>query len=158
MKYNREGLSWKLAISPFCRVPKNVIIYSVARRFRDAKEKSIFCAKVAQEKKAYDLVILDLKEFPTLTNYFFICSGRSDRQVQSIARSIEERMAERGIKPLGVEGMGEGRWVLLDYDDLVVHVFYEPVRLYYDLEGLWIEAPRVPLPQGEDNDHEEKEE
>ena len=117
----------------------------MVKGFKDAKEKGIFCARVARGKKAYDLILLELKGFPVLTDYFFICSGRSDRQVQTIAQEIERKMAQWGHHPLGVEGMGEGRWVLLDYDDLVVHVFYEPVRTYYDLEGLWIEAPRIPL-------------
>ncbi len=127
---------------PLC---KDAIIASVRKGLIDAKEKSLFCARLALEKKANNVVILELKEFPTLTDYFLICSGESDRQVKAIALFIEEKMAEEGIYPMGVEGMGEGRWVLLDYDDLVVHVFLEPVRLYYDLEGLWIDAPRIPL-------------
>ena len=115
--------------------------------FKDSKEKSLFCAKVALEKKAFDITILELKRVSSLTDYFLICSGRSDRQVQAIAQFIEEKMKERGVRPLGVEGMQEGRWVLMDYEDVVIHIFYEPIRLYYDLEGLWIEAPRVNPPK-----------
>ncbi|RLB07955.1 MAG: ribosome silencing factor [Deltaproteobacteria bacterium] len=115
--------------------------------FKDSKEKSLFCAKVALEKKAFDITILELKRVSSLTDYFLICSGRSDRQVQAIAQFIEEKMKERGVRPLGVEGMQEGRWVLMDYEDVVIHIFYEPIRLYYDLEGLWIEAPRVNPPE-----------
>ncbi len=126
----------------------------MVKEFKDAKEKGIFCAKVARDKKAYDLLLLELKGLHAVTDYFLICSGRSDRQVQTIAQEIEARMAERGYRPLGVEGMGEGRWVLLDYDDLVVHVFQEPVRAYYDLEGLWIEAPRIPLPSDDEEARE----
>ena len=111
--------------------------------FKDSKEKSIFCAQAALEKKALDVTILELKKASSLTDYFLICSGRSDRQVQAIAQSIEEKMGKQGIRPLGEEGMREGRWVLMDYDDVVIHIFYDQVRRYYDLEGLWIEAPRI---------------
>jgi ribosome-associated protein len=111
--------------------------------FKDSKEKSIFCAQAALEKKAFDITILELKKASSLTDYFLICSGRSDRQVQAIAQSIEKKMGEQGIRPLGEEGMREGRWVLMDYDDVVIHIFYDQLRRYYDLEGLWIEAPRI---------------
>jgi ribosome-associated protein len=115
--------------------------------FKDSKEKSIFCAQAALEKKAFDITIVELKKASSLTDYFLICSGRSDRQVQAIAQSIEEKMGEQGIRPLGEEGMREGRWVLMDYDDVVIHIFYDQVRRYYDLEGLWIEAPRINPPE-----------
>ena len=115
--------------------------------FKDSKEKSIFCAQAALEKKAFDVTILELKKASSLTDYFLICSGRSDRQVQAIAQSIEEKMGEQGIRPLGEEGMREGRWVLMDYDDVVIHIFYDQLRRYYDLEGLWIEAPRINSPE-----------
>jgi ribosome-associated protein len=115
--------------------------------FKDSKEKSLFCAKAALEKKAFNITILELKKASSLTDYFLICSGRSDRQVQAIAESIEEKMREKGARPLGEEGMREGRWVLMDYDDVVIHIFYDPVRRHYDLEGLWIEAPRIDPPE-----------
>lgn len=115
--------------------------------FKDSEEKSIFCAKVALEKKAFHITILDVKKVSSLTDYFLICSGRSDRQVQAIAQFIEEKMGENGVRPLGVEGTRKGRWILMDYEDVVIHIFYDPVRLYYDLEGLWIEAPRINPPE-----------
>jgi len=118
--------------------------------FKDSKEKSIFCAQAALEKKAFNVTILELKKVSSLTDYFLICSGRSDRQVQAIAQSIEEKMGEQGVQPLGEEGKREGRWVLMDYDDVVIHIFYDQVRLYYDLEGLWIEAPRINPPEEKD--------
>jgi ribosome-associated protein len=118
--------------------------------FKDAKEKSIFCAQAALEKKAFNVTILELKKVSSLTDYFLICSGRSDRQVQAIAQFIEERMGEKGVRPLGEEGMQQGRWILMDYDDVVIHIFYDQVRLYYDLEGLWIEAPRINPPEQKD--------
>jgi ribosome-associated protein len=115
--------------------------------FKDSKEKSVFCAQAALEKKAFDITILELKKASSLTDYFLICSGRSDRQVQAIAQSIEEKMGKKGMRPLGEEGMREGRWVLMDYDDVVIHIFYDQVRRYYDLDGLWIEAPRINPPE-----------
>ena len=118
--------------------------------FKDSKDKSIFCAQAALDKKAFDITILELKKASSLTDYFLICSGRSDRQVQAIARSIEEKMGEKGVRPLGEEGIREGRWVLMDYDDVVIHIFYDQVRFYYDLEGLWIEAPRIKPPKEKD--------
>ena len=111
--------------------------------FKDSKEKSIFCAQAALEKKAFNITILELKEVSAVADYFLICSGRSDRQVQAIAQGIDERMREKGVRPLGEEGMQQGRWILLDYADVVIHIFYDHVRLYYDLEGLWREAPRI---------------
>jgi ribosome-associated protein len=115
--------------------------------FKDSKEKSIFCAQAALEKKAFNVIILELKKVSSLTDYFLICSGRSDRQVQTIAQFIEERMREKGVRPLGEEGMQQGRWILMDYGDVVIHIFYDQVRFYYDLEGLWIEAPRINPPE-----------
>lgn len=122
---------------------------SMKEAFKDSKEKSLFCAQVALEKKAFDVTILEMKNTSTITDYFLICSGRSDRQVQAIAQSIEEKMQEKGAKPLGQEGIREGRWILMDYDDVVIHIFYDQVRRHYDLEGLWIEARRIyPTEQG----------
>ena len=111
----------------------------------DSKTKSLLCLKAAIEKKAQDPVLLELKGISSITDYFLLCSGRSDRQVQAIAQGIEEDLKKKGIRPLGQEGMVEGRWVLLDYEDVVVHIFLDPVRKFYDLEGLWIDALRVNL-------------
>jgi len=86
---------------------------------------------------------LDVQEISSFTAYFLICSGRSDRQVQAIARSIEDDLKKMGVRPLGMEGFEGGKWILVDYDDVVVHVFLDPVREFYDLEGLWLDAPRV---------------
>ena len=111
----------------------------------DSKTKSLLCLRAAIEKKAQDPVLLELKGITSITDYFLLCSGKSDRQVQAIAQAIEEALKKRGIQPLGQEGMREGRWILMDYEDVVVHIFLEPVRKFYDLEGLWIDAPRVDL-------------
>jgi len=115
--------------------------------FKDAKEKSLFCAQAALEKKAFNIIILELKKVSAVTDYFLICSGRSDRQVQAIAQFIDERMREKGIRPLGEEGMQQGRWILMDYADVVIHIFYDQVRLHYDLEGLWREAAQIDVPR-----------
>ena len=112
--------------------------------FKDSKEKSLFCAKAALEKKAFNVTILELKKASSLTDYFLICSGRSDRQVQAIAESTEKKMGEKGARPLGEEGMREGRWVLMDYDDVVISVFQESARSFYGLEDLW-DAPRMEI-------------
>jgi len=114
----------------------------------DSKTKSLLCLKAAIEKKAQDPVLLELKEITSFTDYFLLCTGKSDRQVQAIAQAIEETLRKKGIRPLGEEGTREGKWILLDYADVVVHVFLEPVRRFYDLEGLWIDAPRIDLQKG----------
>lgn len=114
----------------------------------DSKTKSLFCLKAALDKKALDPVLLELKGTTSFTDYFLLCSGKSDRQVQAIAQAIVETLKKNGIQPLGQEGMARGRWVLLDYGDVVVHIFLEAVRKFYDLEGLWIDAPKIDLQKG----------
>jgi ribosome-associated protein len=114
----------------------------------DSKTKSLLCLEAAIEKKAQDPVLLELKEITSFTDYFLLCSGKSDRQVQAIAQAIEEALKKKGARPLGMEGVEEGKWALLDYGDVVVHIFLEPVRKFYDLEGLWIDAPRIELKEG----------
>jgi ribosome-associated protein len=114
----------------------------------DSKTKSLLCAKAATEKKAEETLLLDLKGTSSFTDYFVICSGRSDRQVQAIARGIEEALEKEGIRPLGVEGVPGGKWILMDYGDVVVHIFLELVRKFYDLEGLWIDAQRIDMEKG----------
>jgi ribosome-associated protein len=116
----------------------------------DSKTKSLLCLKAAVEKKAQDPVLLELKGLSSFTDYFLLCSGKSDRQVQAIAQEIEEALKKRGIRPLGIEGTVEGKWILMDFEDVVVHVFLEPVRKFYDLEGLWIDASRIDLQKGVD--------
>ena len=94
-------------------------------------------------KKAIDLVVLDVRGLTSVSDIFIICSGRSNRQVSSIAEYIQVNLKKHTIKPLSVEGKKEGHWVLLDYGHVIIHVFYEPVRTFYDLEGLWIDAKRI---------------
>ena len=108
-----------------------------------SKDKAILCARAALSFKALDLVLLDVSCFSSFADYFIICSGKSSRQVQGIANNLESALKNGGFKPIGTEGMREGHWVLMDYGDVIVHIFYEPVRYFYDLESLWSEAPRV---------------
>jgi len=113
----------------------------------DGLQKALLCTRAALEKKAIDLVVVDVAALTSITDYLIICTGRSDRQVQSIAQAIEETLKAERTRPISVEGMRRGQWVLLDYGDVVVHVFYQPVREFYDLERLWEHAPRVQLPE-----------
>ncbi|MGH7827768.1 MAG: ribosome silencing factor [Candidatus Binatia bacterium] len=110
-------------------------------------EKALLLVSSALEKKACDLVLMEVRELSSIADYFIICSGRSDRQVQSIAQGIDENLRRAGESPLSVEGMNRGHWVLMDFTDVVVHVFFQPVREFYDLDGLWGHAPRVELPE-----------
>jgi ribosome-associated protein len=102
--------------------------------------------KAATAKKALNLVVLDVAELTSIADVFIICSGRSNRQVNAIADSIVVNLKKHKIKPLSVEGTREGHWVLLDYGHVIIHVFYEPVREFFDLEGLWMDAKRITTP------------
>lgn len=102
-------------------------------------------AVLAIEKKAIDPVVLDLREKSGFTDFFVIASGTSDRHVRAIAAGIGESLAAEGIRPMGIEGEAVGQWVLIDYADVVVHVFYSSQRMFYDLESLWVDAPRLDL-------------
>ena len=97
-------------------------------------------------KKAAHVVALDVSALTSIADLFIICSGRSNRQVAAIAEHIERQLRKRKIKPLSVEGTTEGHWVLMDYGHVIIHVFFEPVRAFYDLEGLWSDARRIPIP------------
>jgi ribosome-associated protein len=108
-----------------------------------AEEKAVFISRIAADKKAMDVVVLDMRDASSFTDYFLICSGGSERQVQSIADAIDEQLSRSGIASLGVEGYSEGRWVLMDYGDIIVHVFSRDTREFYDLERLWINASKV---------------
>jgi len=97
----------------------------------------------AEDRKAIDLRVLHLAQKSDFTDYFLIMSGTSERQVQALADGIEERLREEGTRPLHIEGYNRGQWVLLDYGDLVVHVFDSQTRGFYSLERLWADAPDV---------------
>ncbi|MDQ7786562.1 MAG: ribosome silencing factor [Thermodesulfovibrionales bacterium] len=100
-------------------------------------------AQAALEKKAKDVLILDVKDLTTITGYFVICSGESTTQVKAITELIEETFDDLRFKPLGIEGLKHGHWVLMDYGDIIVHIFEEETRVFYELEKLWIDAARI---------------
>lgn len=102
--------------------------------------------KAVLDKKALNVVALDVHDLTSIADVFIICSGRSNRQVNAISESIQRQLKKHKIKPLNVEGTRDGHWMLLDYGHVIIHVFYEPVREFYDLEGLWIDAQRLVTP------------
>ena len=109
----------------------------------------LICINAILEHKAQDLVILNIQDLSSIADYFIICSGTSDRQVQAIASFIQETLKKKsGLLPLGVEGDSAAKWVLIDYGDFIVHVFFETIREFYGLERLWTDAPRMEI--GED--------
>ncbi len=100
------------------------------------------CGRLADDKKALDVVVMDLTGITDIADHFVIAGGTSERHVRTIADGIREGMKQEGARPLAVEGYDEGRWVILDYQSVVVHIFLEQLRELYDLESLWIEAKR----------------
>jgi ribosome-associated protein len=99
--------------------------------------------QAAVDRKAHTVIILDVRGLTSIADYFIICSGRSNRQVKAIADHIERFLRKEKIHPLSVEGKNDGHWVLIDYGHVLMHVFYEETRRFYDLEGLWIDAKRI---------------
>jgi len=114
-----------------------------------SKEKSLLIANLMKDKKAQDVLILDLRKVASFTDYFVICTGRSDRQVQAIAEHLERELKALKWRPTSVEGLAAARWVLMDFGDVVAHIFQKQMREFYDLEGLWSDAPRLEMSQGE---------
>ena len=109
----------------------------------EARKKALWAAELALERKAEDLVILDMRKVANFCDYFIICSASSSRRATAIAELIEERFDEKGLRLKSTEGKREGMWILLDYGDVVIHVFFESVRIYYGLERLWTDAKHV---------------
>ena len=101
--------------------------------------------QACEDVKGKDLVILDVASISDVADFFIVVSGRSDRQVQGITNRVMEQLARAGVRPLSVEGYEDGQWVLIDCGEVVVHVFYEPVREIYDLESLWMRARRLEM-------------
>jgi ribosome-associated protein len=110
------------------------------------EEKTQLCAVTADSKKAEDIVVLNIQPLSSVADYFLICSGMSDRQVKAIADAIAEELAKNGERPLAIEGYQEGSWILIDCVDLVIHIFDDETRHFYDLERLWRRAERVEVP------------
>ena len=102
-------------------------------------------ARAGLDKKAEDLVILDVRGISSFADFFVIMSGRSTRHVQGLAQAVDQELRHKKVDAEATEGYNEGRWVLLDYNDVVIHIFYSDARSFYDLEGLWHDAPRVEI-------------
>ncbi len=98
------------------------------------------------QRKVIAPVLLDVQELTSVAEYFVICSGSSNRQVTAIAQTIKRELKKHKFKPLSIDGLKEGQWVLMDFGHVVIHIFYDPVRNFYDLEGLWTDADRLVTP------------
>jgi len=101
------------------------------------------CVKAALEKKAEDPLILDVRKLCSFADFFVILSGRSTRHVQGLAEAVEGELRSKRVSTSKSEGLKEGSWVLLDYSDVIVHIFYAETRKFYDIEGLWHDAKRI---------------
>jgi ribosome-associated protein len=112
-------------------------------------EAAQLCAEAADDKKAFDILILDLRGITFISDYFVICSATNTTQVSAIADGIGQNLARIGIHPSHIEGEAEASWVLMDYGDVVVHIFDEQTRAYYSLDKLWGDAPRIPVLAGQ---------
>lgn len=108
-----------------------------------SREMALLAAEIGFAKKGTDVVVLDVSTLSGFTDYFVIMSGRSTRHVQGLAQAVDDELGLKRLKTTTSEGLQEGIWVLLDYNDVVVHIFYHDTRAFYDLEGLWHDAPRV---------------
>jgi ribosome-associated protein len=119
----------------------------VHKDFQDASslELARLAALAALDKKAEDLVVLDVRGLSSIADFFVIMSGRSTRHVQGLAQAVDEALRHKNVKDGNTEGLNEGHWVLLDYNDVIVHIFYSEDRGFYDIEGLWHDAPRVEI-------------
>jgi ribosome-associated protein len=95
--------------------------------------------------KGLEPVLLEVTKFCSFADFFILCSGGSHRHVTALAQHVEEALAQAGVKPLGVEGLEEGQWVLMDYNTVVIHIFLQPQREFYNLEGLWSEVPKTQI-------------
>jgi len=114
-------------------------------------ERALRIAEAADKRRAEDVVVLDMRGLTTICDYFVICSGRSRPHVDAIAEEVEEQMSALGIEPRHVEGIPDSSWVILDYLDVVLHVFEPDARRFYNLEGLWGDAARVETPVAENS-------
>ena len=110
----------------------------------DSREIAILCARIADDKKAEDILIFDVKNLTFIADFFVICSGLNSRQLKSIAGEIELKLHSYGIHWVGIQGYSDARWILMDYGDVIVHLFDRDMRHFYDLELLWGDAQKLP--------------
>ena len=111
-----------------------------------AQDRAIKCAAMALDKKALDVKVLEIGKLSSIADYLVLASGRSDKQTQAIGDSVRQGLKKFG-KALDIEGMKEGNWIVIDYGDVIVHIFQEEVRRHYNLEELWSSAPILPIPE-----------
>ena len=104
---------------------------------------AVAAARACDDKKAQDIRILDVRKLTTISDYFIVCSTSNERQARAIADDLRVSLKEYGLRELGVEGAQDARWILQDFGDVVVHIFHESQRGFYDIEGLWADAPQV---------------
>jgi len=112
-------------------------------RMFDSKELAILCARVADDKKAEDILIFDVRKLTFITDFLVICTGFNKRQLQSIASDLDLKLHSHGIHRIGIEGHTAAQWILIDYGDVIVHLFDRDMRHFYDLELLWGDAPKL---------------
>jgi ribosome-associated protein len=110
----------------------------------ESAKRLLLCINAILQKKAKDIVVLNIKENSSFADYMIICSGATERQTQALCTAIQQYLKKEDIQPLGVEGEAYGQWILLDYDDVVISVFLESLRSFYDIENLW-DAPRMDI-------------
>jgi ribosome-associated protein len=125
--------------------PTPAVAAASSAQLDQARELAIGALEAALDKKALMPVLIEVSAMASYTDFIGIVSGRSDRQVEAIADGVRQFMKLQGRRVIGHEGSGNGRWTLLDFGEIVIHVFYHPVREFYDLESLWIDAPRVKI-------------
>lgn len=127
---------------------KTLEIAEVRTPFSDLDEEIKLALHYASEKKAFDMVALDLREIASFTEFFVICSGANQRQVQAISDEISEQLKkELSQRPVRIEGYRTAEWILMDYGDFIVHIFEKQAREFYDLQRLWRDAKQVELPE-----------
>jgi ribosome-associated protein len=110
----------------------------------ESTRRLLLCINATLQKKAKDITVLNVKENSSFTDYMIICSGATERQTQAISSAVQQYLKKADIKPLGVEGEVHGQWILLDYDDVVISIFVESLRSFYDIENLW-DTPRMDI-------------
>lgn len=110
-----------------------------------SRDLAVKAAEAALKKKALDVTILELSGLTVIADYFVICSGESTTQVKAVAQFIEATFAQERLKPIGIEGVAHSHWILLDYGDVIIHVFEKETRAYYNLEKLWMDAKTIEI-------------
>lgn len=139
---NQVSLSKQLKKTDKTHDPERAKVRAAVKS-EDSLKAATVAAHAALEKKAEEVVVIDLRELSSYTDFLVICSGGSDRQLDAVAEGVEATMKEAGHRTVGTEGGRGGKWILMDFGDVVTHVFHQDERGYYDLEGLWADAPRV---------------